>query len=1085
VAEVLITAEQIESALRELAFNRSKVTNHPLFSLEVVDKRLPKSQSQVSPKECWHALADVLRSLIIRELPELQAAASSDDEKKIDILSDSWSHDQQALRATFLWCLNEPRFIQDAIAVRMGLTERTVERRLREVHQRLADLLKDHEQEAQHSLEARALNTNVLSRVDEDEPFWNPTEGRDADAPPLVNAALAVLHNAILRSAELPRLTPKELAAIGEHQPTTTTEYLLQLVASRQNRPQFDQRFVQLSLWLDTEGEPGLTPPVESGQTFTSLETAMATLDAKLLVVTGEPGCGKTTLLDHLELETAVETLRGRQHRIPFLISLRNFPQTLRPDKQSLDTWIRNQWSSHFRRLPELDRILTGGRLLLLLDGLNEIPRHGMGSYNDYVREWRRFSERIFAEHPGNRVVFTCRRLDYTTALSTPLRPVPRLEIKPLDDARLQLFLETLLPAHAKEVWTRIESKPIADVLRTPYYLRLFAEHFALKSVFPEGLTGVFANFIRRSIYKEHDRGNPLMKPGVVLSKRDIERISRATKWRVEWEIPDEGPLVPDLSTLAEAMYVGSQKQGTDDMGLTYRRVKELLDDERAPDIIDAGQTLGLLVDHPDIDAVSFSHLQMRAFFLARILAKSPQPDRVALEWIAEHVKPSVSELLAEIHPAEPLSPLNQTGWEEPTMLAVEMTAEPAQAIEALAMHNLSLAGRCAAIPAIRRRLTNPFVRRLGDQLILRSRDRQADLRHRIDCARAVGDLGDPRFNLEEGPHGPYLLPPIVSVQGGTYPIGDDDAITIPEVVLTGHQPRHPVKIAPFAIGKFPLTNAEFEYFVQSGYDDKRWWDSRVARCWRRGRGVAAALRFSFLDAIEYYRNRVAAIKETLEAGEIDEDDHAELRLYHAMTEDELKEELERMYPDKGRAVEPLHWNNGLYNHPSQPVVGITWYEARAYCNWLSAQSGLPFRLPTEVEWEAAARGKSARLYAYGDQYNVFAGNTVEMHLRAPNPIGVFPEGDTPEGICEMGGNVWEWTSSAWGEHSQDPAFAYPYKSNDGREEHDSSPRLRRVVRGGCTFTTACTTRTAFRGVTLPGLRSVRNGMRLAFSVQA
>ena len=61
------------------------------------------------------------------------------------------------------------------------------------------------------------------------------------------------------------------------------------------------------------------------------------------------------------------------------------------------------------------------------------------------------------------------------------------------------------------------------------------------------------------------------------------------------------------------------------------------------------------------------------------------------------------------------------------------------------------------------------------------------------------------------------------------------------------------------------------------------------------------------------------------------------------------------------RQTEPASWRDRRFNRPTQPVVGVCWYEARAYCAWLAAQSGLPVRLPTEVEWEAAMRGTAGR----------------------------------------------------------------------------------------------------------------------------
>ncbi len=87
------------------------------------------------------------------------------------------------------------------------------------------------------------------------------------------------------------------------------------------------------------------------------------------------------------------------------------------------------------------------------------------------------------------------------------------------------------------------------------------------------------------------------------------------------------------------------------------------------------------------------------------------------------------------------------------------------------------------------------------------------------------------------------------------------------------------------------------------------------------------------------------------------------------MTDKDFEHQLEEWYPS-GRQAQPAYWNDDVYNNPAQPVVGISWYEARAYCAWLSVQTGLPVRLPTKAEWEAAARGAEGRRYAYGDDYD-------------------------------------------------------------------------------------------------------------------
>lgn len=97
----------------------------------------------------------------------------------------------------------------------------------------------------------------------------------------------------------------------------------------------------------------------------------------------------------------------------------------------------------------------------------------------------------------------------------------------------------------------------------------------------------------------------------------------------------------------------------------------------------------------------------------------------------------------------------------------------------ALAQHdaNLSLAGRAAAQPEVRSRLGDAFLDELRWALVSRSRDPEADLRERIDCGYAVGDLGDPRLERRTGPHGDYLMPPLVAIPAGTYPIGEDEPL--------------------------------------------------------------------------------------------------------------------------------------------------------------------------------------------------------------------------------------------------------------------------------------------------------------------
>jgi iron(II)-dependent oxidoreductase len=134
----------------------------------------------------------------------------------------------------------------------------------------------------------------------------------------------------------------------------------------------------------------------------------------------------------------------------------------------------------------------------------------------------------------------------------------------------------------------------------------------------------------------------------------------------------------------------------------------------------------------------------------------------------------------------------------------------------------------------------------------------------------------------------------------------------------------------------------------------------------------------------------------------------------------------------------------------------VSWGDAANYCAWKYRNGG---GLPTEVEWEAAARGIAGRVYPYGDASNPAAANTASANRHGPVPVGSFPRGKTPEGIQDLSGNVWEWTRSAMS--------GYP-----GAEVMADSMAQYRVIRGGA-FDTSDSIATAWtrgylKATTLP-----------------
>lgn len=133
-------------------------------------------------------------------------------------------------------------------------------------------------------------------------------------------------------------------------------------------------------------------------------------------------------------------------------------------------------------------------------------------------------------------------------------------------------------------------------------------------------------------------------------------------------------------------------------------------------------------------------------------------------------------------------------------------------------------------------------------------------------------------------------------------------------------------------------------------------------------------------------------------------------------------------------------------NQLDHPVVGVTWYDALAYCRWLSDATGRSYRLPTEAEWEKAARGADGWIYPWGDEWD-----TDRCNCSSPQttPVTAYPSGGSPYGCHDMVGNVWEWTSTLWGGDWRDPDFRYPYRADDGREDLEADATVHRVFRGG------------------------------------
>ena len=127
-------------------------------------------------------------------------------------------------------------------------------------------------------------------------------------------------------------------------------------------------------------------------------------------------------------------------------------------------------------------------------------------------------------------------------------------------------------------------------------------------------------------------------------------------------------------------------------------------------------------------------------------------------------------------------------------------------------------------------------------------------------------------------------------------------------------------------------------------------------------------------------------------------------------------------FKEKYAWKEPRRWMDSHYRLPSHPVCAVSWYEAEAYCNWLKSKTGKPYRLPTEKEWEKAARGTDSRIFPWGNNWDSSRCNLMSDQADGrykdnvdnniyTSPVDALPEGASPYGCFNMAGNVMEWCS--------------------------------------------------------------------------
>jgi formylglycine-generating enzyme required for sulfatase activity len=221
---------------------------------------------------------------------------------------------------------------------------------------------------------------------------------------------------------------------------------------------------------------------------------------------------------------------------------------------------------------------------------------------------------------------------------------------------------------------------------------------------------------------------------------------------------------------------------------------------------------------------------------------------------------------------------------------------------------------------------------------------------------------------------------------------------------LPRERPVHTVELDAFYIAKYEMTNGEWKKFRDDpGYDD--------AKFWPNGRVVPR-------DQIPYW-------------------------------------------------TQANNHGGGTPDSDDYPVLGVNWDSAAAYCNWLSAKTGKKYRLPTEAEWEKAARGADQRRYPWGNQIDHAHANYVgSSQFDTGMKVGTFEAGKSPYGAYDMAGNVMEWCSD-W--YARDYYSVSPRRNPKG-----PATGAYKILRGGTFFVEAFDLRTYARSAAWPSFQAHR-----------